>query len=255
MGNAHPRATSGERETPSSWRPIFPYGYPSVVEGYGGVGATLLAGFSVSLIGLILTGVELRWPGLTLCLLVSAVVFFIAAMQSSMWARQFAATPDEIRGWQPHYPEWHLYAEQWLLRRGFEIWNRRFRISFRLGILSFLGATALFLVPSGSGSAARWIAVGIASSGLVAESLWIASVWILRGSPVAAYNDQPDTPPLQASALQRARLARVLARIIVHLPRVAVRRPDEHVAELAEIPAVERARSHALPPSNRPRSP
>ena len=137
-----------------------------------------------------------------------------------MWARQFAVTPDEIRTWQPDYEEWRLYAEQWVLRRGFDIWNRRFAASYRFGILVFLAGVSLTLVPPDPVSTARWAAIGIAVAGLAAEALWILSSWILVGSPTAAYNDQPDAPPGDVSFLQALPAARWVARKMIPLPRV-----------------------------------
>lgn len=219
-----PRSEKGQAEPvappPDRWRPHFPYGYQAAVEGYGAVACTLLAGFSVSLIGLILPGASVRWPSATLFLLAAATVLFIAGVQCSMWARQFAVTPDEIRTWQPDYEEWRLYAEQWVHRRGFDIWNRRFAFSYRFGILVFLAGVSLTLLPPDPVSTARWGAIGVAVAGFAAEALWILSSWILAGSPTAAYNDQPDSPPEGASSVQAWPAARWVARKMIPLPRV-----------------------------------
>jgi len=182
----------------------------------------LLAGFSVTLIALIVTGVRVRWPDEALLLLAAAAVLFVAGLQCSMWARQFAVPPEEIRNWQPKYKDWQLYAEQWVLRRGFDIWNRRFAASYRFGILMFLAGVSFTLVPPDPVSRARWVAIGIAVAGFALEALWIASGWVLKGSPIAAYNDQPDSPPAVASSIQRLPVARWIARKMIPLPRVDV---------------------------------
>jgi hypothetical protein len=229
-GDAHvsPSRPDESARPPNHWKPIFPYGYTSAVEAYGAVAASLLAGFSVSLIGLVLASASsIRWSDTALLLLAVATVLFIAAMQFSQWARQFAVTPDEIRMWQPEYEDWRLYAEQWVLRAGFTIWNKRFRDSFRLGVLAFLAGISTILVPPDPVSAARWGAIGIAAAGLVAEALWITSSWVLAGSPIAAYNDQPDSSPPDASPIRKTRAARWIARKVIPLPRVDIHRPTD----------------------------
>jgi hypothetical protein len=210
-----------------TWRPIWPYGYAATIESYGVVAATLLAGFSFAQLGIILSGAELRWPSVSLALLVTAVIFFIAAMQCSLWARAFMATPDDLRAWRPQYTERQLYVEQWLLVHAHSIWERRFRRAFRLGILAFLAGTTLTLVPPDDVSPMRVVAIAIATIGLLGELVWILSAVVLVGSPLGAYNDDPDLPPQGAAWIQRSRLLRGIARVVVPLPRITVEPPSD----------------------------
>jgi hypothetical protein len=64
------------------------------VDSATGVAAPLLGGFTLTLIGLIVSGPEdFRWPGWTLLLLTLAVLLFVACVQAGFWARRRRPEP------------------------------------------------------------------------------------------------------------------------------------------------------------------
>ena len=86
----------------SPWKVPVKYGYGEAVQQAGTIVAPLLAGFTIALIGLLLSEhVSVRYPDAALCVLVGAVVFLLAAVQCGYAARQFIARPDEIVSWWP----------------------------------------------------------------------------------------------------------------------------------------------------------
>jgi hypothetical protein len=182
-------------EVSKGWDAPWPYGYPGAVDSAGSVAAPLLAGFSFALVGLIVPeGKGIRWPSFTLALLVAAGFLFVAAVQCGFWARLWAVTPSEINEWTPTDPEERRHAEQRLHAAGFRLWSYRLTWAYRWGILALLAGVTLVLVPPGSPSAARWVAIGVASAGWLLEAVWIGSGWILQGSPTALFGNQPDVP-------------------------------------------------------------
>ncbi|MBD0329640.1 MAG: hypothetical protein ICV64_06010 [Thermoleophilia bacterium] len=130
----------------------FPYGQAAAIESMGSIAAPLLAGLSATLAVLVIDNrEEFRWPGLALFLLVAAAMFLVAAIQLTFWARRFAVTPDELRMWWPHLSDddTELRWEQAFHRRRQETWARRARIAYNGGLLSFLGALTVAMVPPG----------------------------------------------------------------------------------------------------------
>lgn len=200
----------------------WPYGFPSSIDSAGTVAAPLLAGFSFTLIGLIVPKAEgMRWPGVALCLLVAAGIAFIAAVQCGFWARQWIVAPPELSEWHPEYEPARRVAIQRLHQEGFSIWARRFSRVYRVAILLLLAGVAVSLVPPGGVGLSRWFAIGIASAGCVAEAGWIVAIWLLKGSPVGAYDDQADVPERgYRQWYRRLRPARWLARKIVPVVRI-----------------------------------
>lgn len=208
---------------PEHWEAPFPFGYAAAAENTGSVAAPLLAGFSFALVGLIVPAPEhLRWPDLALSLLVASGVSFVAAVQCGFWARQFVATPDEIRLWHPEYPQGRMQALQRLHASCFRRWNGRLNRSYRAGIVLLLLGVTFVLVPPGHVGWLRGLAVAIAAAATAAELLWIGSTWLLVGSPTMAYDDQPDVPGdgVQARALRSSPLLRAVARVFVPLERI-----------------------------------
>jgi hypothetical protein len=200
----------------------WPYGFPSSIDSAGTVAAPLLAGFSFTLVGLIVPKAEaVRWPGVALCLLIGAGIGFVGAVQCGFWARQWIVGPQQLGEWHPEYgPERHV-AIQRLHLQGFSIWAARFSRVYRLSILLLLAGVAVLLVPSGVIGVSRWVAIAIAIAGCLAETLWLLAIWVLKGSPVSAYGQQPDEP--EDGYRQWWRLApplRWIARKIVPIVRI-----------------------------------
>jgi hypothetical protein len=184
------------------WDPPWPYGFPSAVDSAATIVSPLFAGFSFALIGLIVQDpTALRWPGIALALLMLAGMSFIAAVQCGFWARQWVTTPSEIADWRPTDSVDERSDDQHMHRNGFKLWARRLSFTYRLGISTLLLGVTLTLVPGGQIGALRILAVATAGLAFILELAWIASGWILRGSPIALYPGQPDVPKPGTKAL------------------------------------------------------
>ena len=163
------------------WLVPAPYGYASAIEGMGFVSAPLLAGFSVTLAVLVIQAQDsFRWPGVALFLFVAAALAFIAAVQFTFRARQYAVTPPEIEMWwkDPNEPGRRemLRREQRYYQARHEAWAKPGRTAYDTGILAFLLAVTIILVPHGGlddASAGRLATIALAAVGLVGEGAWI----------------------------------------------------------------------------------
>lgn len=218
-------ATVDASPPPNEWDPPFPLGYPGAIESAGSVAAPLLAGFSFALVGLVIPSPEyFRWPSGTLILLLAGGVSFIAAVQCSFWARQFAVGPADVEEWRPQHPLERKVALQRLHKHGFLLWGSRFNFWYRAGILLLLAGVVLAVVPRGTIGTGRYVAIAVAASGFLGELCWVFATWLLRGSPGTAYNDQPDEPSGDVGALwlRRSPALRRAARLFVPLVRTQV---------------------------------
>lgn len=178
----------GERTSSSPYDVPDPYGQPEGSASASGVAAPLLAGGALALAGVIVQQQDsLRYPGLTLLLLVGALVLLIAAVQAGMWSRQFAVTPAEIEQWWPDPNKARQAAivrdQNWHAQRH-RVWARRVTVSFNLGVLVLWLAIAVAVVPRSGVQEPfwRWAAAVLALAAAVAEAGWIALV--VRGPVV-----------------------------------------------------------------------
>jgi hypothetical protein len=151
----------------------------------GSISAPLLAATSTALIALVVSASDkMRWPNLTLLLLMGAAAAFIACVQLTFWARRFVVTPSELAEWWPgdhseaREKELH-YEQSWHLAR-FLTWANRARQAYNVGILCLLGSLPGMLTPPGHLSAIgffRAVSVLIALAALIAEAVWIWAAW------------------------------------------------------------------------------
>jgi hypothetical protein len=169
---------------PPDWYPPFPYGAAKASENAGSIAAPLLAGFSLTLVALVIDKTDkLRWPNVTLLLLVGAVILLLGAVQMAVWAREYAVTPDDIVQWWPDQDDraQQLAEEQrghYALYLG---WNRRFRRAYHGGILLLLSAIAFAVMPPVPKPTAppipweRYLVFAVAWAGVLLELLWIGA--------------------------------------------------------------------------------
>jgi MFS family permease len=113
-----------ERHGMPTWERPVPYGYPETIQSAGMVVAPLLAGFTITLIGLVVdtSNQGIRYRDTALLILAGAVAALLTAVQCAYAARQFMVTPDEIEAWWPGVTNaadpnevtqwWELRAEQ-----------------------------------------------------------------------------------------------------------------------------------------------
>lgn len=162
------------------WKVPSPYGAPDAVSSLSTVAAPLLAGFCITLEGVIMTAAnEFRLAGLALLLLSSATVLLITCVQSGFWARHYFAAPDEIVRWWPDYEaseqrQQMVIAEQRDSYGTYLRWAARARRTYAVGIIALLFGIAAILVPEGRGATAflRWMSALIVTLSALAEIVW-----------------------------------------------------------------------------------
>jgi hypothetical protein len=167
----------------SPWRvPRGPYGAAASLQAVGTVAAPLLAGFSLTLVGLILTSPDrVRWPDAALALLTAAVLFLITAVQAASWARRWEVTPVELLSWWPMFDELPAEVQERIATKQHEHtarhrrWANVTRVAYDAGILCLLGALAVLLVPPVREeiTSLRGIAIALGVAGLLAEATWV----------------------------------------------------------------------------------
>lgn len=163
---------------------IAPYGRPAAIENVGTSAAPLLAGFSITLVGLILqiphVDTAIAQPNIAIAMLVAAALLLINAVQCAFNARQYHVPADEWESLVGLFPEGERRAQllenqvKWSTRRArWTAWTRRL---YNVGVLVLLGAVALTLLPPGPVShidTARLVAVAFAVIGLLLEAVWV----------------------------------------------------------------------------------
>lgn len=173
-------------DTADWWRPTY-LGSPSAVESMSTIAAPLLAGFSITLIGVLSQAPEkFRLLGPALVALTLAAALFIMSVQCGFWARQYLWSPGEAQAWHPagtedpgHAGQAELVRAQRRAALGYQGWSRRAKTFYSHGLFALLFGLAAALVPHGgtaSGSEHapwRWTAAGIAALVLLFEIFWV----------------------------------------------------------------------------------
>jgi hypothetical protein len=156
------------------------YGYAAAIDSIGSLAAPFLAGVSGALAIFVMQNeAAFGWANVSLLLLIGASLAFVAALQFSFWARQFASTPGEIEMWwsdEAISEHERLHHEQHDDMQQHRRWANRVRWSYNLGLLAFLLGLASCLVPARGlieASGGRQVVVGLVVLGLVAELAWI----------------------------------------------------------------------------------
>ena len=168
--------------TSPKWRKPAPLGYANAIDSVGGVGAPLLAGFSLASVIVISDDAEnFRWSGAAILGFTIAAVALIGSVQCAFNARGYIWSAADVRGWWPDMEEnsereERLRAEQdWAFGR-WQVWTGWTRRTYALGILALLTALAFALPPShsvGIQDSMRWAASGVAFAASAAEACWI----------------------------------------------------------------------------------
>jgi hypothetical protein len=155
------------------------YGDAAAVQAMTSVAAPLLSSGALVFVGLVLE--SLRYPGLTLLVMVGAVVALVTAIQCGVWARQFASTPQDIEQWWSHLPE-DMRAERASLDQRqdlllHDLWANRARWAYDVGIvLLWLGVAAAVVPCADAGEPLlRWMAVAVGVMAAVGELMWLAA--------------------------------------------------------------------------------
>jgi len=164
------------------WETPHLYGESEALNSMGTIAAPLLAGFSLAAMvqTITITTGAARWPEVALLLFMLAAVLFVASVQAMFWARQYQASPAEIKDWWPDAADPQRFR---LLRReqkwhaaGFRMWANRARVTYSAALLCLLAALTLLAVPAQSHGPApswRWLAVAVGGTAFAAEAIWI----------------------------------------------------------------------------------
>jgi hypothetical protein len=166
--------------SPDWWRPVY-LGRPAASEAIAAVAAPLLAGFSVTLIGVVAQDADkFLLPGVAMCFLALAAIFFLVALQSGFQARLYLTTPGDVDEWNPGYAQNNAttaveMAKQNQASKGFVAWNLRSKRYYGFGLLSLLVGVAATLAPrlDAPQAAWRWAATGAAMVMLLFEFFWV----------------------------------------------------------------------------------
>ncbi|WP_147304360.1 MULTISPECIES: hypothetical protein [unclassified Streptomyces] len=165
-----------------------PLGYAEASVALQTVSAPLLAGASLTLLGVIVVDAgDFRWPGLTLLIVVSASMALIASMQIGADARQYLYNRDTINAWYTEDEQRRSAGLKQRRERDFHRWrrrNRRAAIAFNTGTLLLILAVSTALAPPGRDQAVwRWIAAGLALAGAFVEAWWVHRLFRRDGPP------------------------------------------------------------------------
>jgi hypothetical protein len=164
-----------------AWHRPAPLGYGPAVDAVGNVAAPLLAGFSVSTIGIVLTAESaIRWPGVVFITLTLAAASFIMCVQCNFHARVYFYSPSDAADWwsESDFKERRedIQAEQEYDLGIWYTWMNRARRVYNLGIFALWLGIAFTLMPppreSHTMAGSRWAACGIAGIVIVIELLW-----------------------------------------------------------------------------------
>ncbi|WP_431023947.1 hypothetical protein [Halomonas sp. H5] len=121
----------------------------------GTTASPLLAGFSMTLIGLIAghasPATAMKWPDLTLAVLFGATLSFVLSVQFIVVARKFNLTKEEYKSRTPALDPDVRKERYGVVMRDLCSWIERARLLFNLGLgLLFLGLAGVMLPPSPS---------------------------------------------------------------------------------------------------------
>jgi hypothetical protein len=166
-----------------------PLGRGSAVEGMTGIAAPLLAGFSLTLIGVIAQDpTRFRWPGQALVALVIAISLLIATVHFGFQARSYLYSAADVNDWRPDFFSTlqDLMAEDQRRDYGkWESWDRRAGWAYDLAVCVLAAGIALVVAPpvfesprhplAGSETDYRWAAFGLAITAGVAQLAWVVA--------------------------------------------------------------------------------
>jgi len=127
-----------------------------------GVAAPLLAGFTISLVTLVVQGSEnFRWSSTCALAFSLAAVLLVTTVQAGFWLRYYRPATD---------PE--AASTGYQTAGQYVFWNRVARHTYDAGIFLLLAGLAGVLAPIDDGDVLRWVAAGVAALAALAELVW-----------------------------------------------------------------------------------
>ncbi|MCO5994808.1 hypothetical protein [Actinoallomurus rhizosphaericola] len=164
------------------------YGEAPATEFMTGIAAPLLAGAAIAITGVVVQQPSsLRWPGVTLLLLIAAASLLITAVQMGFLARRHVATPGEIAEW------WPGLSDAKRVRRVradlkddaplYAWWSDLSRWAYGLGIVALWAGLGCAVMPGhGDGQpVGRWFAAGVGWATAVLEIAWFVATRLRPG--------------------------------------------------------------------------
>ncbi len=181
------------------WKPIHPVGLPAAIDSMGSVAAPLLASVAIAVIVFVATTPDsVRWPNLTMGLLLGALISLVATIQFTFRARCYAVTPSQIEEWWPLDDDATKTYRRQMQRyhyNEFQTWMNLARRGYNVGLLLLAASMATIVYPKGTTvshlTGGEWTVLVLALLGLVAEALWIVVGWFRR-------NTKPTLPTVDA---------------------------------------------------------
>jgi len=150
-----------------------------------GIAAPLLAGFSLTLVGVIAQSpTSFRWPGADLAVLVIPIALLVACVQFGFRARSYLYSAADVAAWRPdcnvQFPD-VLKRDQIDEFECWQVWEKRAGRAYNLAICVLAVGVALVVAPPANGQEAawRWLASAFAFTAGAAEALWILGGRIL----------------------------------------------------------------------------
>jgi hypothetical protein len=132
-----------------------------------GVAAPLLAGFTVSLVTVVVQGSDnFRWPSVCALGFTLSAVALITTVQAGFWLRYYRPATDS--GERARERAGDRTARQYVF------WGRLARYTYDAGIFLLLLGLAAVLAPPDGKDAARWTAAVVAALAALAELFWVA---------------------------------------------------------------------------------
>lgn len=167
------------------------FGQPAAFDAKTGVAAPLLAGFSLTLLGVVAQApTSFRWPGATLTALVIVVMMLTACVQFGFRGRAVLYSKADVDSWGRLSALGSVADER--LRAAVQArdmaewrrWHHRSRLTYNVAIVVLAVGVALVLVPPLSyvnghqlpdaEASWRWAGSGLALLGAVLELCWMA---------------------------------------------------------------------------------
>jgi hypothetical protein len=164
----------------NTWPTPSPLGVAGAIETLSTIAAPLLAGFSFTLLVLVIQSPEkLRWPDVAAFGLTITGVLMITAVQCGFWARLYSAKPSEAIEWHPDFPTPEgrkaVREDMWRHAQRFKTWSRRARVAYNSGIVVLFLAVSALLVPKTSFNkipVMRWLVIVVPLLGATIELGW-----------------------------------------------------------------------------------
>lgn len=178
------RTPSGKRK----WRRPTPLGFGAAIEAMSTIAAPLLAGFSITLMGVISQAPEMiRWPGAAILALAFSSILLVACVQFGFRARTYLYSKTELEEWEStrEYNDSeveHLYVNHEEHFGEWERWSNWARRTYNAGIVLLGTAVAITVAPpehhgdhplTCAEMSLRWASSSILLTAAAAEAIWI----------------------------------------------------------------------------------